>query len=70
VTTTVLAHQAGWDEILSIMVPLGLLGLLIWLAAQRFGWTSIIVTQQPERESNPELDQPVGHPDRQDRPST
>lgn len=34
---TVLAHQAGWDEILVISAPLGLLGLLIWLAANRFG---------------------------------
>jgi len=30
-----LAHQGGWDEALFVVVPIVLLGSLLWLAARR-----------------------------------
>ena len=32
---TMLAHQGGWDEALFVVVPIALLGLLLWLATRR-----------------------------------
>ena len=29
------AHQGGWDEVLMVLVPIGLFGLLLWLANRR-----------------------------------
>jgi len=31
----VLAHQGGWDEALMVIVPVGLFGGLLWVAAKR-----------------------------------
>lgn len=31
----VLAHQGGWDEILLVVGPLAVVGLLLWLANRR-----------------------------------
>jgi hypothetical protein len=31
----VVAHQGGWDEILMVVVPLAIIGLLLWLANRR-----------------------------------
>lgn len=31
----VLAHQGGWDELALLLVPIGILGLLLWLANRR-----------------------------------
>lgn len=30
-----LAHQGGWDEILLVVGPLALIGVLLWLANKR-----------------------------------
>jgi len=30
-----LAHQGGWDEILLVVTPLAIIGLLLWLANRR-----------------------------------
>ncbi len=29
------AHQGGWDEILLVAGPLGVIGLLLWIANRR-----------------------------------
>ena len=29
------AHQGGWDEILLVLVPIALVGALLWLAKRR-----------------------------------
>lgn len=39
-----LAHQGGWDEILLVVGPLALIGLLLWVANRR-------VTAQLEAEA-------------------
>lgn len=31
----VVAHQGGWDEILLVLGPLAVVGLLLWLANRR-----------------------------------
>jgi len=31
------AHQGGWDEVLLVAVPLGLMAWLLWLANRRAG---------------------------------
>jgi cyanate permease len=31
----VLAHQGGWDEILLVVGPLGVVGLALWLVNKR-----------------------------------
>ena len=31
----VIAHQGGWDEILLVAAPLGLMAWLLWLANRR-----------------------------------
>jgi cyanate permease len=31
----VLAHQGGWDEILMVVGPLAVVGLLLWIANKR-----------------------------------
>jgi len=31
----VLAHQGGWDEILLVLAPLAVVGLLLWVANRR-----------------------------------
>lgn len=31
----VIAHQGGWDEILMVLGPLAVVGLLLWLANKR-----------------------------------
>ncbi len=36
-TTTVLAHQGGWDEALFVAVPIAILVGLLWLAQKRVG---------------------------------
>ena len=46
------AHQGGWDEVLLVAVPLGLMAWLLWLANRRAG--------KPDGEQ--------GGPDRTDRP--
>jgi hypothetical protein len=40
----VLGHQGGWDEILMVVGPLAVIGLLLWLANKR-------VTAQLEAEA-------------------
>ena len=30
-----LGHQGGWDEMLLVLVPLLIFGLLLWMAARR-----------------------------------
>ena len=37
VNNLLLAHQGGWDEILLVTVPLGLMAWLLWLANRRAG---------------------------------
>ncbi|HKY14737.1 MAG TPA: hypothetical protein VJM33_07405 [Microthrixaceae bacterium] len=32
---TIVAHQGGWDEILLVVGPLLLVGLVLWLAKRR-----------------------------------
>ena len=34
-TGMVLAHQGGWDEILLVLVPIVVVGWLLWLAKRR-----------------------------------
>ena len=31
----VLAHQGGWDEVLLVLVPVAVVGWLLWLAKRR-----------------------------------
>jgi hypothetical protein len=31
----VLAHQGGWDEVLLVLVPIGLFAFLLWVANKR-----------------------------------
>lgn len=31
----VFAHQGGWDEILLVVAPLAIIGLLLWVANRR-----------------------------------
>lgn len=31
----VLAHQGGWDEILLVLLPIGLFAFLLWVANRR-----------------------------------
>lgn len=33
--TPPLAHQGGWDEMLMVVAPLGVIGLLLWIANRR-----------------------------------
>ena len=35
VETLLVAHQGGWDEVLLVAVPLGLMAWLLWLAHRR-----------------------------------
>jgi len=37
VKTPLVAHQGGWDEVLLVAVPLGLMAWLLWLANRRAG---------------------------------
>jgi hypothetical protein len=37
VLSTLLAHQGGWDEILLVLVPIGLFGALLVIANRRAG---------------------------------
>ena len=30
-----LAHQGGWDEVLLVLVPIGLFAFLLWVANRR-----------------------------------
>ncbi len=32
---SVFAHQGGWDEFLLVAAPLGVIGLLLWIANKR-----------------------------------
>jgi hypothetical protein len=57
VTATLLAHQGGWDEVLMVLVPIALFGLLLVVANKRAG----AIEEQRERE---EAD---GHPEVGDR---
>lgn len=34
-----LGHQGGWDEVLTVLVPLAVFGFGIWLAARRASGT-------------------------------
>ena len=34
-TVSLLAHQGGWDEILMVVGPLAVVGLLLWMANKR-----------------------------------
>lgn len=34
-TAPLFAHQGGWDEILLVVAPLALIGLLLWVANRR-----------------------------------
>lgn len=40
-----LAHQGGWDEVLLVVVPLAIIGALLWIANQR------VKRQLPEEEA-------------------
>jgi cyanate permease len=31
----VLAHQGGWDEVLLVLLPIGLFAFLLWVANKR-----------------------------------
>jgi len=31
----VLAHQGGWDEILFVLAPIAVFGLLLWITSRR-----------------------------------
>ena len=31
----VLAHQGGWDEVLLVLLPIGLFAFLLWVANRR-----------------------------------
>ncbi len=35
VLVPIVAHQGGWDEALLVGLPLGLIGLLLWVANRR-----------------------------------
>jgi hypothetical protein len=35
VTTSVLAHQGGWDELLMVLVPIAIFALLLMVANRR-----------------------------------
>ena len=37
VKNLLVAHQGGWDEVLLVAVPLGLMAWLLWLANRRAG---------------------------------
>ena len=37
VTAALLAHQGGWDEILMVLVPIAIFGLLLVVANRRAG---------------------------------
>ena len=37
VKNPLVAHQGGWDEVLLVAVPLGLMAWLLWLANRRAG---------------------------------
>ena len=37
VKNLLVAHQGGWDEVLLVAVPLGLVAWLLWLANRRAG---------------------------------
>jgi hypothetical protein len=49
----VLAHQGGWDEVLLVLAPLAVVGLLLWVANRR------VVAQL---EDGPESDGADGSP--------
>ena len=34
-TAPMFAHQGGWDEILMVVAPLALIGLVLWIANRR-----------------------------------
>jgi hypothetical protein len=46
VTATLLAHQGGWDEVLMVLVPIVLFGLLPVVANKRAG----AIEEQRERD--------------------
>ena len=36
-----LAHQGGWDEILLVVVPIAVVGALLWIARRRVARASL-----------------------------
>lgn len=45
----VIAHQGGWDEFLLVAGPLGVIGLLLWMANKRVS-AQLDETQESERD--------------------
>ena len=43
-----LSHQGGWDEILTVLIPIAVVGLVAWLAARRAAATDSSVDQQDQ----------------------
>ena len=54
------AHQGGWDEVLLVAVPLGLMAWLLWLANRRAG-KSRVVGCLGGREALQACDEPAVH---------
>ncbi len=62
------AHQGGWDEILLVVAPLALIGLLLWVANRRLAkqleQESVATTTTPEALSHdfggPDIPSEVG----------
>jgi hypothetical protein len=44
-----LAHQGGWDEILLVVVPIAIVGALLWLARRRIDRASVAADGQGGR---------------------
>ena len=54
----VLAHQGGWDEVLLVLLPIGLFAFLLWVANRR-------AARLAEDEQDDDVDQPA---DRREEP--
>jgi cyanate permease len=46
----VLAHQGGWDEILFVLAPIAVFGLLLWITSRRADREQIDDPDHPDPE--------------------
>ena len=56
ILAAIVAHQGGWDEILLVLLPVAVVGWLLWLAKRRVS-RAAVADPSPELGADPPPDQ-------------